>query len=66
MNISKTIKHLRKSHNLTQHELAKKSLVDQTYIARMERGKANPSVKILEKIAHALGLTLIIEFKIKS
>jgi transcriptional regulator with XRE-family HTH domain len=44
----------RKRRKLSQEELAFMSNMDRTYLARIEEGKANPSVKILNKIARNL------------
>jgi len=47
---------------LTQEELAKKVGTKQSAIARLESGRANPSVSFLEKLASALGTKLRIQF----
>ncbi|KKS83423.1 MAG: Transcriptional regulator, XRE family [Candidatus Gottesmanbacteria bacterium GW2011_GWA1_43_11] len=47
---------------LTQEELAKRIGTKQSAIARLESGKANPSVSFLEKLAAALGTKLQIQF----
>jgi transcriptional regulator with XRE-family HTH domain len=47
----------RKKRNMSQEDLAYDSSVDRTYLARIEEGKANPTVKVLNKIAR--------QFKIK-
>ena len=44
----------RKRKKLSQEELAGLSEIDRTYLARIEEGKANPSIKILNKIARKL------------
>ena len=48
----------RKRKELSQEQLAMLSTVDRTYLARIEEGKANPSVKILNKIAKVLKVRL--------
>jgi len=48
--------------NLTQTQLAKKLGTKQSVISRLESGKANPSLKILQKLAHALDSHLEIHF----
>lgn len=47
----------------TQVELAKQSGMTQTAVSVLERGGANPTLKTLEKIADALGKTLVIAFE---
>lgn len=48
----------RKRFGLSQEQLALMSAVDRTYLARIEEGKANPSVKVLNKIARVLKVRL--------
>jgi len=45
----------RKKHGLSQEELAHRSGIDRTYFARIEEGRANPTIKVLCRIAQALG-----------
>jgi len=49
---------IRKLKELSQDELSYFSDVDRTYIAKIENGKANPSFKVLMKIAKGLGIRL--------
>ncbi|MDO8497938.1 MAG: helix-turn-helix transcriptional regulator [bacterium] len=46
----------RKKKKLSQEDLALLSDIDRTYLARIEEGKANPSLRILHKIARKLKL----------
>jgi len=48
----------RKKHKMTQEELAWITLMDRTYLARIEGGRANPSIKILKKIANKLNIEI--------
>lgn len=52
------IRDLRKQLQLTQESLAFKAEVDKTYLNEVENGKRNVSVKNLEKIIHALEVTI--------
>lgn len=52
----------RLERNMTQLELAKKIGSKQSAISRIESGQANPSVRILQKIARALDARLSIAF----
>ena len=45
---------------LSQEELALLSDVDRTYIARIEEGKANPTVKVLYKLAKKLKVRIAV------
>jgi len=49
---------LRKQKSLSQDELSSLSDVDRTYIAKIENGKANPSLEVLIKIARGLKIKL--------
>lgn len=41
---------------LTQEKLAFEAQIDLTYVGGIERGKRNPSVLVLVRIANALGI----------
>lgn len=47
---------VRQSKNVTQEELAEKIGTSQTWIAYIETGRNKPNLKMLEKIAKALGV----------
>lgn len=51
------IKSLRNALGLSQEKLALKAEIDRTYLAGVESGKRNPSIKSMEKIINALGVT---------
>lgn len=62
--ISKNIKKIRAKLGLTQDDLAKKSDIKYTTLAKVESGVVNkPSVQTMAKIAKALGVS--IEYLIK-
>lgn len=48
----------RKKQQLSQEQLALLSEMDRTYLARIEEGKANPSIKILYKISRILRIKI--------
>lgn len=48
----------RKRIGLSQEQLALLSSVDRTYLARIEEGKANPTVKVLNKVSKVLKMRL--------
>ncbi|WP_026508822.1 helix-turn-helix domain-containing protein [Butyrivibrio sp. MC2013] len=56
--VGEKIRELRKNASLTQEELAFKSGLDRTYIASVEAGHRNISIKNLDKITQSLGCTL--------
>jgi transcriptional regulator with XRE-family HTH domain len=47
----------REAREFTQEKLAEKSGLDPTYISDIERGRRNPGIKNVAKLAKALGLT---------
>ena len=52
--VGSRIKELRRALELSQEKLALKAEVDRTYLAGVEQGKRNPSIKSLEKILKAI------------
>jgi len=57
---------LREKKKISQEKLAFLSGVDRTYISRIEKGYANPTVKVIEKIATALRVKIHSLFRIKN
>ncbi len=47
---------------LTQQQLSEVSNIDQAVLSRIESGKANPSLRTLQKVARGLGKRLVIRF----
>lgn len=52
--VAKNVRRLRKERGLTQEQLAHEVGIDLTYLGGIERGRRNPSVEVLGRIAHAL------------
>lgn len=52
--LGETILKARKKQKLSQQQLATLSDTDRSYLAEVEEGKANPSVKFLHRIAKVL------------
>ena len=48
--------------HLTQEEIAERTGMKRSAIARLERGDSNPTIKSLQKLAAALGKKLTITF----
>ena len=55
MKVGSQIQKLRKEKKMTQAQLAEKIETSPTLISHIERGKADPSIKTLDKIARVLG-----------
>ncbi|WP_456273080.1 helix-turn-helix domain-containing protein [Bacillus sp. AK031] len=57
--VGEKIKLLRERKGITINELAFTADISKSYISSIERGlQKNPSINVLEKIAHALGVPL--------
>lgn len=52
---------LRKEQGMSQLDLAVEADLSQTFISRLERGVANPTVKSLQRITHILGRKITID-----
>lgn len=61
--VGKRIKELRNLGGISQEKLALKADLDRTYIAGVESGKRNLSIKSLEKILIALDISFETFFK---
>jgi transcriptional regulator with XRE-family HTH domain len=51
---------------ISQEELAVRSGLHRTYLSDVERGARNPSIKTIEKIAHALQVPVVKLFEDRS
>ena len=49
------LRRLRREKGLSQEELADLASIHQTYLSGVERGKRNPTITVLQRIAGALG-----------
>lgn len=65
--ISEQLWELRTKHNLTQHEMADRTGIRQSAIARLESDNAKnlPTLRTLLTVANALGLSLEVKFRKK-
>lgn len=61
--LGKAIKQRRKALKITQPDLAQLAKVATNTLYKIERGQANPTLDIIEKIAEVLGLELKLEVK---
>lgn len=52
------IRYLRKERKMSQLDLALESGINKNYISDLEKGRRNPSLMILGKIANALNIDL--------
>lgn len=57
-NIGESFQRFRRKQSMSQEELAFVTRIDRTYIARIERGKANPTLSVLVKLSRGLKIKL--------
>ena len=53
------VRRLRVARGLAQEALAVDAGIDRTYVSRVERNMENPTVAVLERLAHALGVGIV-------
>jgi transcriptional regulator with XRE-family HTH domain len=56
--VGNAIRALRKSHGLTQEELAASANLNLSYLSAVERGDNNPTLTTLLSVSTALGVTV--------
>jgi len=56
--VAKNVRKLRQQRKLTQEQLAFAAAIDLTYLGGIERGRRNPSLMVMARIAEALGVSL--------
>jgi transcriptional regulator with XRE-family HTH domain len=54
----RNVRRLRQQRRLTQEQLAFEAEIDLTYVGGIERGKRNPSLLVMARIADALSVPL--------
>ena len=56
--LGKNVRRIRQQRGLTQEQLAFEAEIDLTYVGGIERGKRNPSLLVMARIANALSVPL--------
>jgi len=56
--VGRNVRRLRAQKGLTQEEFAFEAKIDLTYIGGIERGRRNPSLMVMARIASALSVPL--------
>jgi transcriptional regulator with XRE-family HTH domain len=56
--LAKNIRRVRRQRKLTQEQLAFEAKIDLTYMGGIERGRRNPSLMVMARIAEALSVPL--------
>ncbi|WP_237152081.1 helix-turn-helix domain-containing protein [Oryzibacter oryziterrae] len=54
--VGENVRRAREAIGLSQEELGDKAGIDRTYVSGVERGVRNPTVKVLARLADALGV----------
>jgi transcriptional regulator with XRE-family HTH domain len=57
--IAEKLKTFRRANGMTLKQLAAGAGCTDAYLSQLERGRANPSITTLKKIAHALGVKVV-------
>lgn len=52
--VGRNVRHLRQARGLTQEQLAFEAGLDLTYVGGIERGRRNPSLIVMARLAAAL------------
>lgn len=52
--VALNLQRLRREKGLSQEELADRAQIHQTYLSGVERGRPNPTITVLQRIAEAL------------
>lgn len=58
MDIGRAIKEIRKKKGLSQEQLANDSNLSRKYLYTLESDNSNPTIKVLEKVAVTLDVTI--------
>ena len=56
--VGRNVRRLRQAKGLTQEQLAFEADIDLTYVGGIERGRRNPSLLVMVRIARALDVEL--------
>jgi len=56
--VGRNVRRLRRQKGLTQEQLAFEAELDLTYVGGIERGKRNPSLLAMARLANALSVSL--------
>ena len=57
--LATNVKRLRKATGLSQERFALEHGIDRTYISAIERGRRNPTITIVERLAKALDVDVM-------
>ena len=60
--LAENLRRLREEHDISQYELSKRSGVDRSFIAHVERQARNVSIDIVDRLAAALNVPVAVLF----
>lgn len=60
--VGAAVRSIRNEVGISQEELADLADLDRTYVSGIERGRRNPSVRSLQRVSDALGVSLDVVF----
>ena len=55
--LGRNIRRLREAKGLSQEQFADEAGIHRTYVSDLERGSRNPTIRVVERVARALGVT---------
>lgn len=55
--LGRNVRRIREELGWSQEDLADAAQIDRTYVSGVERGVRNPTVMVVGRLAHALGVT---------
>lgn len=55
--MGRNIRRLREAKGLSQEQFADEAGIHRTYVSDLERGSRNPTIRVVERVASALGVT---------
>ena len=55
--LGKNIRKLREAHGWSQEDYADRAGIHRTYVSDIERGRRNPTITVVEKLAAPLGVS---------
>ena len=58
LDLGPRLRALRRSNRLTLRQLADRAAITESFLSQVERGVASPSIATVQRIAHALGLSI--------
>ena len=55
--LGRNLRRLREAKGLSQEQFADEAGIHRTYVSDLERGSRNPTIRVVDRVAKALGVT---------